>query len=59
MKKTYIFPATKVEAAVIEEMIAASITNIGGDSNLGMGDGEIPDDADVNECNDNIWDENW
>ena len=49
MKKTYIFPATPVESAVAEQMIAASVTNIGGDSKLGFGDGDVPSDADVKE----------
>ena len=32
---------------VAEQMIAASITNIGGNSGIGMGDGPVPTDADV------------
>ena len=48
MKKTYIIPATKVESAVAEQMIAASITNIGGDSGLGFSD-NVPDEGDVKE----------
>ena len=59
MKKTYIIPATKVEAAVIEEMIAASITGIGGDSGIGLGTGETPIDADVKEFDDDDWDADW
>ena len=57
MKKTYIIPATKVEAAVIEEMIAASITAIGGDSGLDKGTGNLPDRADVKESG--SWDIDW
>lgn len=58
MKKTYIIPATKVESAVIEEMIAASITNVGGDSGLTFGEGDTPTDADVKEFGeDGDW--NW
>ena len=30
-------------------MIAASITGIGGDAELKLGEGEVPDDADVKE----------
>ncbi len=48
MKKTYIIPATKVESAVAEQMIAASITGIGGDSGLQISS-EIPDEGDVKE----------
>ena len=59
MKKTYVIPATKVEAAVIEEMIAASITGIGGDSGIGLGDGDAPGDADVKEFDDDDWDADW
>ena len=57
MKKTYIIPATKVEAAVIEEMIAASITGIGGDSGLNKGTGDLPVKADVKESG--AWDIDW
>ena len=49
MKKTYIIPATEISQGVVEEMIAASITGIGGDSGLGLGDDDIPDYADVRE----------
>ena len=59
MKKIYIIPATKVEAAVIEEMIAASITGVGGDSGLGLGEDETPDEADVKESGDDLWDSVW
>ena len=49
MKKTYIIPATEISQGIVEEMIAASITEIGGDSGLELGEGEVPDDADVKE----------
>lgn len=58
MKKTYLVPATKVESAVVEQMIAASITQVGGDSNLQIGTGETPTNADVKES-DNFWDGEW
>jgi hypothetical protein len=58
MKKTYIIPATKVESAVVEQMIAASITNVGGDSNLPIGTGTAPDNADAKESN-GSWDIDW
>ena len=57
MKKIYLIPATKVEGAVIEEMIASSITNVGGDSGLGLGEGEAPVDADTKE--DSFWEGEW
>ena len=47
MKKTYIIPATKVEHTVAAQMIAASITHVSGESNLGLSDGEAPSNADV------------
>ena len=59
MKKTYIIPATKVESGVVEEMIASSITNIGGESGLPIGTGETPTDADVKESVDNFWEGGW
>ena len=47
MKKTYISPVMDVTYMVAEQMIAASITNIGGNSGIGKGTGEVPSDADV------------
>ena len=58
MKKTYIIPATEVNPAVVEEMIAASIAKVGGDSGLGIGEGDAPADADVKES-DGFWDGEW
>ena len=49
MKKTYIIPATEISQGIVEEMIAASITEIGGDSGLELGEGDAPGDADVKE----------
>ena len=57
MKKIYIIPATKVEAAVIEEMIASSITEVGGNSGLQIGTGETPTNADTKE--DSFWEGEW
>ena len=57
MKKTYIIPATKIESAVVEQMLANSITQVGGDSGLGLGTGETPTDADAKESND--WEIDW
>jgi len=47
MKKTYISPAMDVTYMVAEQMIANSITGVGGDANIGIGDGETPTEADV------------
>ena len=47
MKKTYIIPAIEVTPVVAEQMIAASITKVDGNSGLELGDGEVPGEADV------------
>ena len=47
MKKTYIAPALDVQFVQMEQMIAASITKVSGDANIGLGDGETPTEADV------------
>ena len=49
VKKTYIIPAAKMSSAVAVQIIAASITNIGGDADLEINTGEIPDEGDVKE----------
>ena len=60
VKKTYIIPATEVSFAEVEEIIAASITNVGGDSGIGMGTGETPNTADVKGVQDkSVWDNEW
>lgn len=45
MKKTYIVPETGIIVLQTEEMLAASITNVGGDSGLDLGTGDTPDVA--------------
>ena len=47
MKKTYISPAMDVTYLVAEQMIANSITGIGGNAGIGMGEGDVPGEADV------------
>ena len=50
MKKTYIIPATEVSFAEAEQIIAASITGIGGDSGLNINtNDEIPVEGDAKE----------
>ena len=49
MKKTYITPQTHVDIAQAEMMMAVSITGFGGDAEIDLGDGEVPDEADVRE----------
>ncbi|MBO7069497.1 MAG: hypothetical protein J6W52_12635 [Bacteroidaceae bacterium] len=51
MKKTYITPQAQVELALVETMIVASITTVGGDANIEIGEGEVPDEADVKGYN--------
>jgi len=60
MKKTYINPETiVVESVVVDQIIAASITNVNGPSDLEIGN---PDDdlenADV-KASSNLWDIEW
>jgi len=59
MKKTYINPETIVENVVVDQIIAASITNVNGPSDLEIGN---PDDdlenADV-KASSNLWDIEW
>ena len=50
MKKTYIIPALSEHNVQTETLIAASITTVGGNSGLGMGEGDTPTDADVKDA---------
>ena len=59
MKKTYIIPTTEVTFVVAEQMIANSITAVGGNSGIGLGDGEVPGEADVKGNSYNVWDVDW
>ena len=49
MKKTYKAPAIELYQMFAEQMVAASITDIGGDvaDDLDLGTGETPEEADV------------
>lgn len=49
MKKTYIIPALSEHNVQTEMLIAASITSVGGNSGIGMGEGETPTEADVKD----------
>ena len=57
MKKTYIIPALHVQRVQAEQMIAASITSVGGNSGIGQGTGETPTEADTkgNFYGDAVW----
>ena len=55
MKKNYIAPSVYVQMIHAENMIAASITTIGGNAGIGIGTGDIPTEADVKG---NLFEEN-
>ena len=57
MKKTYISPELYMELIQAEQMIAASITKVEGNSGIGMGEGETPTEADTkgNFYGDAVW----
>ena len=57
MKKVYLQPETEVLKINVVEMLAGSITEVGGDSGIGIGDptDPIPGEADVKGS---IFDEN-
>ena len=57
MKKKYISPAMDVTFVAVEQMIANSITSVGGNSGIGLGDGEVPSEADVKDKG--SWDIDW
>ena len=48
MKKNYMKPALQPMDMGMENMLAGSITNVGGNSGIGMGTGDAPEEADVN-----------
>ena len=47
MKKNYIAPELTMQLLQSEQMIATSITNVGGNSSIEMGTGETPEEADA------------
>lgn len=63
MKKTYIVPALHVQRVQAEQMIAASITGVGGNSGIQMGEPDptagpgVPTEADTkgNFFGDAVW----
>lgn len=48
MKKNYIVPALQSMDMNVEQMVAASIKTIGGNSGIQLGEDETPTEADVN-----------
>lgn len=57
MKKTYIVPAITELRVQTEMMIANSITDVGGNSGIDLGEGEVPTEADVK--GNSSWDIDW
>lgn len=57
MKKTYIVPAITELRVQTEVMIANSITDVGGNSGIDLGEGEVPTEADVK--GNSSWDIDW
>ena len=49
MKKTYMTPALSEQIVENEMLMAASVTKIGGNSDITWGEGEAPTEADVKE----------
>ncbi len=49
MKKTYMTPALSEHTIQTEMLIAASITSVGGNSGIQMGNEETPTEADVKD----------
>jgi hypothetical protein len=47
MKKNYISPVVFQEHACLENMIANSVTGVGGDAGITKGEGEVPGVADI------------
>ena len=47
MKKDYISPEVNITYVEAYNMIAASVTNVGGDAEIGLGTDEAPGEADA------------
>ena len=47
MKKNYIIPALQPMSMDVERMVAASVTNIGGNSGIEIGTGDAPETAEA------------
>ena len=56
MKKArYITPETILTEVEVTRMICNSVTAVGGDANIGLGEGEAPNTADSRRRN--VWDD--
>lgn len=58
MNKIYIIPAVKTTAMETFSLIANSITDVEGNSNIQIGTGETPTEADV-KSGYNVWNDDW
>ena len=47
MKKAYMTPLATIEEITVENIIATSITSVGGDAGIEQGEGEAPNEADA------------
>ena len=59
MKKDYISPEVNVTYVEAYNMIAASVTDVAGDSGIEMGEGEAPDVADAKQNLNAVQWESW
>ena len=58
MKKEYMAPAIKINDAELEALMnPASITEVGGNSGIGLGDGDTPGEADARYGYHSVWDD--
>lgn len=61
MKKTYISPVVSEQMLATEQLLANSITGVGGDTEITPADPSdpIPEEADVKGNGYNVWDIDW
>ncbi len=56
-KKQYIAPCLKATEVTLAQMTCASITAVGGDAGITLGDGDTPDSADGRRGGFSVWDD--
>lgn len=59
MKKIYMTPEVNITYVEAQKMIAASVTEVGGNSDIVMGEGEAPDEADAKQNVNTVQWESW
>ena len=57
MKKEYMAPAIRINDAELGDLLQASITQVGGNSGIGLGDGDAPAEADARYGYHSVWDD--